>query len=156
MWLCIWFGSYSQICYSFAYFASTGFTSVQLYPCTMEATQVLESLGFLVRALVSDGASPNRKFYNIVSESVDSFYFTQNPFDRRRRIYLISDVPHLLKTTGNCFKNSCWDKNTRNLHVCFSLYLRLAWAVRKDLKRFLGCKWKNTVLREKWGNTSIF
>ena len=49
-------------------------------------------LGFLVRALVSDSASPNRKFYKIVSESVDSFYFTQNPFDRRRRIYLISDV----------------------------------------------------------------
>ena len=113
---------FTNLCYPFAYFAGTGFTSAQLYPCTMEATQVLESLGFLVRALVSDGASPNRKFNDIVSESVDSFYFTQNPFDRRRRIYLISDVPHLLKTTGNCFENSCWNKNTRNLHVCFSVF----------------------------------
>ena len=114
---------FTNLCYSFSYFASTGFTSAQLDPCTMEATQVLESLGVLVRALVSDGASPNRKFYDIVSESVDSFYFTQNPFDRRRRIYLISDVPHLLKTTGNCFENSCWNKKTRNLHVCFSVFL---------------------------------
>ena len=117
----VW-GLFTNLCYSFSYFASTGFTSAQLDPCTMEATQVLESLGFLVRALVSDGASPNRKFNDIVSESVDSFYFTQNPFDRRRRIYLISDVPHLLKTTRNCFENSCWNKNTRNLHVCFSVF----------------------------------
>ena len=115
-------GLLTNLCYPFAYFASTGFTSTQLYACTMEATQVLESLGFLVRALVSGGASPNRKFYNIVSEGVDSFYFTQNPFDRRKRIYLISNVPHLLKTTRNCFKNSCWNKNTRNLHVCFSVF----------------------------------
>ena len=113
---------FTNLCYPFAYFASTGFTSAQLYPCTMEATQVLESLGFLVRAFASDGASPNRKFYNIVSEGVDSFYFTRNAFDRRRRIYLISDVPHLLKTTRNCFENSCWNKNTRNLHVCFSVF----------------------------------
>ena len=115
-------GLFTNCCYPFAYFASTGFTSAQLYLCTMEATQVLESLGFLVRAFVSDIASPNRKFYNIVSEGVDSFYFTQNPFHRRRRIYLISDKPHLLKTTRNCFENSCWNKNTRNLHVCFSVF----------------------------------
>ena len=117
----VW-GLFTNLCHPFAYFASTTFLSAQLYPCTMKATQVLESLGFLVRAPVSDGASPNCKFYNVVSESVDSFYFTQNPFNRRRRIYLISDVPHLLKTTGNCFENSCWKKNTRNLHVCFSVF----------------------------------
>ena len=73
-------GLLTYLCYPFAYFASTGFTPTQLYPCTMEATQVLESLGLLVRVLVSGGASPNRKFYNIAS-GVDSLYFTQNPFD---------------------------------------------------------------------------
>lgn len=88
-------GLFTNLCYPFAYFASTGFTSAQLYPCTMESTQVLESLESLFQALVSDGASPNRNFFNIVSEGVDWFYFKQNPLDRRRRMYLISDVPHL-------------------------------------------------------------
>ena len=73
----------------------------------MKATQVLESREFWVRAFVLDGASPNRKFYDIVSESVDSFYLTQNPFGRRRKIYLISDVLHLLKANRNCCENSC-------------------------------------------------
>ena len=51
---------------------------------------------------------------------------------------------------------------TRNLHVCFRgfflifLYLQLTWVHRKDLKRFLGSKWKKTVAREKWENKSIF
>ena len=127
----------------------------------MEATQVLESLGFLVRAFVSDGASPNHKFYDIVSEGVDSFYFTQNPFDRRRRIYLISMCPICSKSQGIVLKIHAGTR-TRNLHVCFSgvflifLYLQLTWVHRKDLKRFLGSKWKKTVAREKWENKSIF
>ena len=41
-------GLFTNLCYSFAYFASTGFTTAHLYQCTMEATQVLESLAFLV------------------------------------------------------------------------------------------------------------
>ena len=86
-------GLFTNLCSLFAYFASTGFTG--LYPCTMETTQVLESLDFLFRALVSDGASLNRNFFNIVSEGVDWFYFKQNQLDRRKRMYLISDVPHL-------------------------------------------------------------
>lgn len=48
-------GLFSKLCYPFAYFAPTELASVQLYPCTIEAFQVLESIGFLVRALVSDG-----------------------------------------------------------------------------------------------------
>ena len=34
-------GLFSKLCYPFAYFASTGFIPAQLYPCTIEATQVL-------------------------------------------------------------------------------------------------------------------
>ena len=48
-------GLFSKLCYPFAHFAPTELASVQLYPCTIEAFQILESIGFLVRALVSDG-----------------------------------------------------------------------------------------------------
>ena len=42
-------GIFSNLCYPFAYFASTGFTAAQLYLCTIEATKVLMSLGFSIR-----------------------------------------------------------------------------------------------------------
>ena len=45
-------GIFSNFCYPFAYFASTGFTTVQLYPRKIEATKVLISLGFSVRPYV--------------------------------------------------------------------------------------------------------
>ena len=47
----------------------------------------------------------------------NTMYSTTNPHDKSRKIYFMSDVPHLLKTTGNCLKNSHWKKNTRNMHV---------------------------------------
>ena len=56
-------GLFSKLCNPFAYFASTGFRLAQLYPCTIE--YFLESIGFLVRAFVSDGASP-RNFYEMM------------------------------------------------------------------------------------------
>ena len=34
-------GIFSNLCCRFAYFASTGFTAAQLYPCTLKATKVL-------------------------------------------------------------------------------------------------------------------
>ena len=38
-----------------------------------------------------------------------------NPFDSTRNVYFISDAPHLIKTARNCFSNSGYHKNTRNL-----------------------------------------
>lgn len=58
-------GLFSTFCNPFAYFASTVFKSAQLYPCTIEVAHVLESIGFLIRAFVSDGAS-SRKFYEMM------------------------------------------------------------------------------------------
>ena len=114
-------GIVASFCYPFAYFASTGFTSSQLYPCTLEATGVLESLGFFVHAFVSDGASPNRRFYKLMCIEMDNIYWTVSPFDEERKIYFISDVPHLLKTTRNCLENSFCNKQSRNMHVSITL-----------------------------------
>ena len=110
-------GLFSKLCYPFPYFASTGFTSAQLYPRTIEATQILESIGYLIHAFVLDGAPPNRTFYKMMVQRDEDMFYTVSPFNRSRRIYFVSDVPHLLKTTRNCFENSCWNNQTRNLHV---------------------------------------
>ena len=53
-------GIFGNLSYPFAFFVPTGFTASQLYP--IEVTKVLTCLGFHVRAYVSHGASPNRKF----------------------------------------------------------------------------------------------
>ena len=58
-------GIFSKLCYAFGHFASEGFTSDLLYSCVLEAIRILESIGLKVCAVVSDGASSNRKFYRL-------------------------------------------------------------------------------------------
>ena len=58
-------GTFKQINFPIAYFPSNGFISYQLHLCVWEAVRILGSLGFKVRGLVSDGATPNRKFYQM-------------------------------------------------------------------------------------------
>ena len=77
-----------------------------------------------VVSIKSDGATTNRKFYKVhklagTNNAQKVFYWTHNPFsaDRKRKIYLLSDAPHLMKTTCNNLENSHSNKNTRNLMV---------------------------------------
>ena len=121
-------GIFTGLAYPFGYFASTGFSAAQLYPCTMEATRILTAIGFRVCTYVSDGASPNRKFYKIIlaNDDDDNIFWSWNPYDCLFKVYCISDVPHLIKTTRNCLENSNWNKNTRNLHVSY-FSLNICW-----------------------------
>ena len=84
--------------------ASTGET---LHPIVWECVEHLEMLGFKVLAFVSDGASCNRKFYNMHTIDNEIPHKITNIYaDEDRPIYLISDVPHLLKTVRNSWSNS--------------------------------------------------
>ena len=74
----IWLEGYLAICaillHKICKYASTGFTAAQLYPCTIEATKVLMSLGFSVCAYVCDGASSYRKFFKLIATGSGDFY----------------------------------------------------------------------------------
>ena len=77
-------------------------------------------IGFMVRVWVCDGASPNRKLFsiNVVEDGADNW--TWNIFaEDNRKIFFMSDVPHLMKTTRNNLENSHGNLNSRNLHVSF-------------------------------------
>ena len=74
-------GTFSNLSYPFAFFASIGFTASQLYPCTIEASKVLICLGFPVRTYVSEGASPNRKSYKIISPEDHVYYWIWDIFE---------------------------------------------------------------------------
>ena len=87
--------------------------SDQLYNIIWEGVERISFGGFQVCALVSDGATTNRKFYKLCS----SEHFTKKPFILNQNIYFFSDVPHLLKTTRNNFENSGGNNNTRNMMV---------------------------------------
>ena len=74
---------------------------------------VLElSLNLYVVAAINDGASPNRKFfnlhYNLAGEDPkqDIVYKTQNVFAMSRFIFFFADSPHLMKIARNCLYNS--------------------------------------------------
>ena len=52
-----------------------------------------------------------------VDKSLKIPFKTTNPFDSSRSIYFFCDVPHLLKTTRNCFSKSFAHSNSRFLKV---------------------------------------
>ena len=79
-------GILTKLAHPFDYHGSTGMTGDTLYSCVLEATRVLEAIGFKVRAWVSDGASPNRKFFKICSSDTDNNW-TINPFNSCRKIF---------------------------------------------------------------------
>ena len=118
-------GIFTSLKQVFAYYPCKGFTSYQLYWSVWGAVAALEDTGLRVRAMVSDGASPNRKFYRLHGllgqENVPTFY-TVNLYAPDRRVYFVCDVPHLIKTTRNNLENSNWNKKSRRLKVTFHCY----------------------------------
>ena len=97
-------------------------TGEQIFSVVWEAIERLEQIDFKVIAITCDGASPNWKLFHMhcsgSSTDDDSLcYKCPNPYTREdRSIYFFSDVPHLMKTTRNCWSHSS-KEGTRNLWV---------------------------------------
>lgn len=112
-------GIASDLKFNLAYFATGGLKSYQLMPLFWKAVAILElSCNLPVIITVSDGASPNRKFFrmhagmdNNSGKSV--IYRTINVYATSRYIWLFADAPHLLKTARNCLYHSGTGKSTR-------------------------------------------
>ena len=86
-----------------------------------EAIERIERLGLKVVALTADGSSSNRKFFRMHSDS-KLCYRTKNIYAADERfIYFFADVPHLMKTTRNCWSHSS-ERGTRNLWVSISQF----------------------------------
>ena len=107
-------GIVTDLKYSFAYFATDGVISIQLMALFWEAVTILEFICNLwVVAATSDGASPNRKFFQMHREGSEICYKTVNICEPSRYIYWFSDAPHIMKTTRNCWASSGAGKCTR-------------------------------------------
>ena len=113
-------GVFSNLHFPYAHFATSDkFSGENLFLIMWEAIERLERLGFKVVALTGDGASQNRKFLKMHAKPDDELcYKTNNPYtDEDRYIYFVSDVPHLLKTTRNCWSHSFGYGKTRKMWV---------------------------------------
>lgn len=110
-------GLFSTLKFPYVHFATRGISADSLFPIVWEAVQRLESCGMNVMAFCCDGASPNRKFYKMHGTSSGLTYKTPNPFCKGREIFFICDVPHLIKTTRNCWATSFANKYSRALWV---------------------------------------
>ncbi|XP_071101730.1 uncharacterized protein [Haliotis cracherodii] len=111
-------GITSSLKYPVACFATSGITADLLYPAIWKAVRFLEiECRLKILFVTCDGASPNRKFFNLHHcEELQNTYWTWNPYSYpRRKLYFISDVPHLLKTTRNCFANSGSHSKSRDM-----------------------------------------
>ena len=99
-------------------------TSDQLFPLVWEAVKRLELIGLKVVFITCDGASPNRRFFQMHCEKKnDIVYKMPNIYSEDGRfIYFFIDVPHLLKTTRNCFSQSLGHSNKRALWVSVSVH----------------------------------
>ena len=96
-------------------------TGYKLFPMVWDVIESLELSDLPVVAVTVDGASHNRHFFRLCCLKDDGTksstpFVTRNPF-AERDVYFFCDPPHLIKTTRNCFSNSCAHKMSRELKV---------------------------------------
>lgn len=87
----------SSLKFPLAGFATNSITADFIYPIIWKAVSLLETVVKLrVLFCTCDGASANRKFFQMhkVENTDEPVYYTMNPHDKSRNLYLISDVPH--------------------------------------------------------------
>ena len=114
-------GIANRLKFPLAAFATDGITADLLYGIMWKAIELVEfHAGLKVIFITCDGASPNRRFFEMhrtPEHGEGPVFYTQNVYalDEERDIFFISDVPHLLKTARNCFANSFSHKKSRKL-----------------------------------------
>ena len=99
-----------------------GLKKEDLFERTWEVISECESRSVQILAIVSDGSSANRAFYQMHTPATRSEDHPELVFDTinlcapERILYFIADPPHLLKTIRNCFaKSGQGEKCTRLL-----------------------------------------
>lgn len=112
-------GIFTRIRFPYAHFFTRGIHEHDLFSIVWEAIERLEKLGFKVLVVTADGASPNRLFFRMSLQSHDDLCCkSKNPYsDEGWYVYFMSDVPHLLKTSRNCWLQSFAHGHKRKLWV---------------------------------------
>ena len=121
-------------------------------PIFWKAVSILELTCKLhVIATVSDGASPNRKFYQmhqLLCDNADKnvVYRTINLYSPDRFIYFFADGPHLIKTARNCLYHSGSGRCTRYMwnNGHYLIWEHIAKILHDELANGVKCTTKIT------------
>ena len=109
-------GLFTGLQFPYANFPCTSLRGDQIFRLFWKAVARLERYGFSILCVTCDGLSANRHFFrmhNHQKSRSDLIYKTPNPYSKAKNyIFFISDPPHLMKTTRNCFASK-----TRSLWV---------------------------------------
>ena len=128
-----------------SYFATNQIKSYQVISTFCRAVSILElTCQLKVIAAVSDGASPNRKFYRIyklnplIGDIKNVIYKIVNIFNPERYIYFFTDAPDLIKTFRNCLFHSRYMWNNQKYiiwnHVAKIVYDEVENGLKVDTK----------------------
>ena len=145
-------GLFFKFDFPLVHFSTEGVTSDQLYPIAWEGIRIIESTGLKVIAVTADGASPNRKFFRMHGDGTVYKTSIVHASDERD-VYFYSDLPHLIKTTRNCFSHSDSASTNRAMWVsmcvnmcaylqCRLLYTLSAYVLQNNGKEIEWCHMK--------------
>lgn len=113
-------GVFIRMKFPYAQFATADLSADLLYPIVWEVIRSLECAGFKVISVTGDKASTNRTFFRMNQSKTGrkTVHKIENPYSKDQRfVYFLSDVPHLIKTTRNCWSNSFGHSFKRALWV---------------------------------------
>ena len=102
-------GIFFTLEFPYANFGTKGVTADFVFPIVCEGIRQLESIGFKVICVTADGpvhARPNKKIFRMHRKAGDLVYNTHNDPTEKQPLLFISDPPHLIKTTRNCWSHS--------------------------------------------------
>lgn len=102
-------GLFSNLQFPYVQFPCTNLSGEQLYHPFWTAVGRLERCGFRVMAITCDGLSAKRRLFLLhhQTKSPDTNHWVLNPYsDDGRKMFFISDPPHLIKTVRNAWANS--------------------------------------------------
>ncbi len=105
-------GLFTKLQFAYAQFPCASVCGYHMYDIFWEAVERLERCGLRVLACTCDGLSVNRNFFKLHDRD-KAVYKVLNPYSEQKRyIFFLSDPPHLMKTTRNC-----WASNKRLMWV---------------------------------------
>ena len=100
-------GALTDIVFPYAVFPVKTLKGHNLFPLFWEAVEWLTRHEFRILAVTCDGASCNRKLFQMHDPKGKLVYKTVNVYSSDSDpIFFISDPPHLLKTLRNCLANA--------------------------------------------------
>lgn len=92
------------------YFTGDGFNGAILQPIINDILHRAESIGLTVNSITSDMGSGNQALWKAFGITAGKYNrivsYIPHPCDRNRKLYIIADVPHLLKNLKSCLLNN--------------------------------------------------